>query len=530
MDNVRKDSQYGPKAPKGEDSFDVGYLEYGLGAPVHDSDKDQHPNKANTKLTGQHATSPQTGMTISPHVAQDWVRASMNDLPKNGTPGTPDAVLASLGGIRHPTHRRTGSRGSQLPVDVKLWTMNFSDMTVERQIGEGSFGRVYVAKWNETMVAVKVLIGMGTIEEDGEEEDAGPGTGTTPPNDPVLDSLAKESTMMAALRHPNIVGFLGVCLSPPCIVTEYCARGSLTDVLRGGKYFSAKASLLDWPRRLNMALDAAKGMLYLHAHNPPIIHRDLKSPNLLVDRYWRVKVSDFNLSKLLEEGSVMSSMAATNPRWLAPEILTGNDATFSSDVYSFAIVMWELLTWELPWGSTNPWQIVSMVTEGRRLEIPPRAALPGPDTSAFDGLDSYVGLICRCWAQDPENRPSFQEIIAELRYLLSTALAKRGPSSAFGQLTSTQSSVKSHQPNAGTISGPTFSTPASPTSNVSSGTLAVVLADEPGGQGIGGPLSTKINAPQHVIRDYSSTTAQAASVSMDVDGCVIHPDLGISPP
>ena len=68
---------------------------------------------------------------------------------------------------------------------------------------------------------------------------------------------------MASLRHPNVVGFLGVCAHPPCVVTEYCGRGSLTDVLRGGAKSPAKAAQIDWPRRLNMALDAAKGMLYL---------------------------------------------------------------------------------------------------------------------------------------------------------------------------------------------------------------------------------------------------------------------------
>ena len=251
-------------------------------------------------------------------------------------------------------------------------------------------------------------------------------------SNPVLSSLAKESNMMAALRHPNVVGFLGVCLDPPCIVTEYCARGSLTDVLRGAKASPQKAATLDWSKRLNMALDAAKGMLYLHNHAPPIIHRDLKSPNLLVDKHWRLKVSDFNLSKLVGDESVMSSMAATNPRWLAPEILGGNNATFASDVYSFGVVMWELLTWDLPWGVTNPWQVVTMVMEGGRLSIPSRDALPGPDTGAFQGLDDYIELMRRCWAQIQEDRPSFQEIISDLRKILADTLDRRsgGPGSA----------------------------------------------------------------------------------------------------
>lgn len=351
-----------------------------------------------------------------------------------------DAALAAaaLGTVGSPTHGRSPSRGN-LPLDVKLWTLNFRDMKIEKQIGEGSFGRVYLAKWNETPVAVKVLIGMANLED----EDAAEKAMTL--SNPVLNGLAKESTMMAALRHPNVVGFLGICLSPPCMVTEFCARGSMTDVLRGGKSSPAKAAMLDWARRLNMALDAAKGMLYLHAHTPPIIHRDLKSPNLLVDKHWRVKVSDFNLSKLMDEGSVMSSMAATNPRWLAPEILTGNNATFASDVYSFAIVLWELLTWELPWGPTNPWQVVTVVTEGGRLEVPPREDLPGPDTMDFEGLDAYVTLMKKCWAHNPEDRPVFQEIISELRVMLSSRLAKTGkvlpahPVSTVGEETPTKS-------------------------------------------------------------------------------------------
>eukprot|EP00889_Picochlorum_renovo_P002392 jgi/Picre1/29422/NNA_004810.t1 len=119
-------------------------------------------------------------------------------------------------------------------------------------------------------------------------------------------------------------------------------------------------------------------------------------------------------------------MAATNPRWLAPEILGGNNATFASDVYSFAIVMWELMTWELPWGVTNPWQVVTLVMEGGRLSIPTRYDLPGPDTESFEGLEDYVTLMKRCWSHIQEDRPCFQEIIAELRRILGDTLARNG--------------------------------------------------------------------------------------------------------
>ena len=100
----------------------------------------------------------------------------------------------------------------------------------------------------------------------------------------------QEAGMMASMRHPNVVMYLGVCLQPPCVVTEYCARGSLNDVFKRARATPALAAQLDWGRRLNMVLDAAKGMMYLHSSEPPVIHRDLKSPNLLVDKHWRIKV------------------------------------------------------------------------------------------------------------------------------------------------------------------------------------------------------------------------------------------------
>ena len=337
------------------------------------------------------------------------------------------AAAATATALASPlNHRRGGSsmsqRQQQMAMDVKMWSVRFRDLDVSKQIGEGSFGRVYLAKWHETLVAVKVLLSSGVSLEDADDVER-----AITLSNPVMENLQKESGLMAALRHPNIVGFLGVCTSPPCVITEYCARGSLTDVLRGARQSPAKAAQLDWARRLNMSLDAAKGMLYLHAHDPAILHRDLKSPNLLVDKHWKVKVSDFNLSKLMDPDEVqMSSLAATNPRWLAPEILAGGSATFASDVYAFGIVLWEMLTWQLPWAGANPWQVVTVVAEGGRLEIPGRQQLPGNDTDSFQGLDGYIGLIRRCWAQNPHERPTFQEVIGTLRDMLSAHLSKVG--------------------------------------------------------------------------------------------------------
>ncbi|GAB4823442.1 hypothetical protein N2152v2_010488 [Parachlorella kessleri] len=336
--------------------------------------------------------------------------------------GDMTTVCSASTGIATPTPSMTAatssfSSGGSGGVDPKAWTIPFSELQIIKQVGEGSYGRVYMAKWRETLVAVKVLLNTGVDVDDME---AAAELAMSLSN-PVLLNLQKEASLMAALRHPNIVGFLGVCPTPPCVVSDFCSRGSLNDVLRAAKQNPAKAAQLDWVRRLNMALDAAKGMLYLHMHSPPIIHRDLKSPNLLVDKYWKVKVCDFNLSKIMEDTSSGASMATNNPRWLAPEVLAAQRATLASDVYSFGVVLWEMLTLELPWGRLHQLQIMKLVSEGQRLQVPARSALP-PSSQGFEGLDLYEELVAKCWAEDPKERPTFADVIGYLRDLLGIAM------------------------------------------------------------------------------------------------------------
>ena len=139
--------------------------------------------------------------------------------------------------------------------------------------------QVFAADWNKAPVAVKRLDDLDSLLR------TQPAVATKK----LLDDLHAEAGLMAALRHPNIVAFMGICTSPPAIVTELCAKGSLADVLRIAT--GDPASLL-WPLRLRMAVDAAAGMYHLHCQSPPIIHRDLKSPNLLVDKDWNVKVTN----------------------------------------------------------------------------------------------------------------------------------------------------------------------------------------------------------------------------------------------
>ncbi|KAI3776297.1 hypothetical protein L1987_46073 [Smallanthus sonchifolius] len=274
-------------------------------------------------------------------------------------------------------------------LDFEDLDIPWSDLDLKEKIGAGSFGIVHRADWNGSDVAVKIL-----LEQDFHPER--------------LNEFLQEVAIMRRLRHPNIVLFMGAVTQPPnlSIVTEYLSRGSLYRLLHkpGAK------ETLDERRRLSMAYDVAKGMNYLHRRNPPIVHRDLKSPNLLVDRKYTVKVCDFGLSRLKANTFLSSKTAAGTPEWMAPEVLRDEPSNEKSDVYSFGVILWELATLQQPWGNLNPAQVVAAVGfKCKRLEIPP------------DVNPQVAALIEACWANEPWKRPSFSAIMDTLRPLTKPA-------------------------------------------------------------------------------------------------------------
>ncbi|KAJ0243982.1 Serine/threonine-protein kinase CTR1 [Hirschfeldia incana] len=264
------------------------------------------------------------------------------------------------------------------------------DLNIKEKIGAGSFGTVHRAEWHGSDVAVKIL-----MEQDFHAER--------------VNEFLREVAIMKRLRHPNIVLFMGAVTQPPnlSIVTEYLSRGSLFRLL----HKSGAREQLDERRRLSMAYDVAKGMNYLHNRNPPIVHRDLKSPNLLVDKKYTVKVCDFGLSRLKASTFLSSKSAAGTPEWMAPEVLRDEQSNEKSDVYSFGVILWELATLQQPWGNLNPAQVVAAVGfKNKRLEIP-------------RNLNPQVAAIIEgCWTNEPWKRPSFATIMDLLRPLIKSAV------------------------------------------------------------------------------------------------------------
>ncbi|KAI3433344.1 hypothetical protein D9Q98_003162 [Chlorella vulgaris] len=211
---------------------------------------------------------------------------------------------------------------------------------------------------------------------------------------------------------------------PPALVTEYMAGGSLKMAL------ARRADIVAGPlTRVVLALDAAKGMEYLHSKS--LVHFDLKTANLLLghrDRRPICKVADFGLSKQKMDTFVtgVSSQRGTLP-WTAPEILRTPEAvTEKVDVFSFGIVMWELDTGLEPYHGQNYHALLLRLANPREQLRPP---LPGgPDWEGDvppELAPGWRALMQRCWAEDPTCRPPFSEIIQELRCMASALKANR---------------------------------------------------------------------------------------------------------
>ncbi|KAL5208249.1 hypothetical protein ABZP36_032684 [Zizania latifolia] len=277
--------------------------------------------------------------------------------------------------------------------DVAEFEIQWEEIAIGERIGLGSFGEVYRGEWHGTEVAVKKF-----LQQDFSSD--------------ALEEFRTEVRIMKRLRHPNVVLFMGAITRAPnlSIVTEFLPRGSLFRLIHRPN------NQLDERRCLRMALDVARGMNYLHNCTPVIVHRDLKSPNLLVDKNWVVKVCDFGLSRMKNNTFLSSRSTAGTAEWMAPEVLRNEPSNEKCDVFSYGVILWELCTLLQPWEGMNAMQVVGAVGfQNRRLDIP-------------DKIDPRIAeIITKCWQTDPKLRPSFAEIMAALKPLLKNTTSTPAP-------------------------------------------------------------------------------------------------------
>ncbi|MDP2436532.1 MAG: protein kinase [archaeon] len=267
-------------------------------------------------------------------------------------------------------------------MDISLSDCNIDpkDITIDKELGKGAFGIVYRGKLFGKHVAVKKLINQQMDAE-------------------TLSAFKKEVAVMSKLRHPNVLLFMGASTEPGnlMIVTELMPRGSIYDLLH------QKELELTFKTKIKMAKQAALGMNWLHRSKPPFIHRDLKTSNLLVDENFGVKVCDFGLAHMKTHGNKkQGSYGATGtPKWMAPEVLMNKEYDETADVYSFGIVLWEMVTGQEPFPDCDSYSTLldRIVTNAERPPVP-------------DSCPAKLkALIRACWDADPKRRPSFDKII-----------------------------------------------------------------------------------------------------------------------
>eukprot|EP01113_Clastostelium_recurvatum_P027067 TRINITY_DN3259_c0_g1_i3.p1 TRINITY_DN3259_c0_g1~~TRINITY_DN3259_c0_g1_i3.p1 ORF type:complete len:1121 (-),score=263.78 TRINITY_DN3259_c0_g1_i3:24-3272(-) len=258
-----------------------------------------------------------------------------------------------------------------------------SEVQFVRKVGEGAFSEVWEGfLWNGMRVAIKRLKLMNDDELFSER-------------------FVREVANLRRANHPNVVLFIAACVSPPCIITEFMSGGTLYDLLHKQK------ARFSFPIFMKMAVDLSLGMCHLHSLG--IVHRDLTSMNVLLDEVGNLKISDLGLSreKQNSEGSAttMTLGGICNPRWRPPEI-TKNTGGYNEkvDVYCYGLVLWEMLTGEIPFAGLDGSQAAAQVAyTGLRPPLP-------------EDLDAAIGdLIVACWDAEPANRPHFQYILERLQ-------------------------------------------------------------------------------------------------------------------
>ncbi|CAM9276710.1 unnamed protein product [Chrysoparadoxa australica] len=327
---------------------------------------------------------------------RDWCGLQLSSrVPEMRLPRRDDGRAVSLetgklSSTKTSKRRQSARKRSETPSGVKLndgdehprWEIQYDEIAVHEKIGEGSYAEVYRGVWCETPAAIKV-----------------PGKGKAQ-----IERLRMEVNIMSKFHHPNVVMLLGACVVEPdiCLVMEYLPRGTLFDFIhRVPTKFEALEGDGDGKesRQYSKALahkfatDIARGMRYLHGR-AGIIQRDLKSPNLLLDVDFNVKICDFGLSQEydMEQNDCLNTEHGT-PAWVAPEIIRKEKYNQKADVYSYGIVLWELQTGEIPYQGMTPYKVAHAVArEGLRPNIPP------------DALDGYVQLLNSCWQDEPRER------------------------------------------------------------------------------------------------------------------------------
>lgn len=287
-------------------------------------------------------------------------------------------------------------------------TNSFSE---ENLVGKGGFGRVYKGTLpSGEVVAIKKMEVPPYKAAEGERE------------------FRVEVDILSRLDHPNLVSLIGYCADGKnrFLVYEYMHNGNLQDHLNG-----IGETKMDWPTRLKVALGAARGLAYLHSSSSvgiPIVHRDFKSTNVLLDSKLEAKISDFGLAKLMPEGqdTCVTARVLGTFGYFDPEYTSTGKLTLQSDVYAFGVVLLELLTGRRavdlnqgPYDQNLVFQVRNVLNDKKKLR---KVIDPEMSRSSYtlESINMYANLASRCVRIESSERPSMAECVKELQIIVYT--------------------------------------------------------------------------------------------------------------
>ncbi|PRP84392.1 putative leucine-rich repeat receptor-like protein kinase [Planoprotostelium fungivorum] len=260
--------------------------------------------------------------------------------------------------------------------EAKRSVVDYDELTDKSRIGQGNFGIVYKATWRKMTVALKQIRAEHVTQEQ------------------VVEFLHEVKIVQNLRGHPNVVLFLGITFPPQplSLITEYCDGGSLHTYIM-------KARPLPDSQKFHFIRKIALGMLHLHEEK--IIHRDLAVRNILLNDHMEPKVADFGLSReTAEKDNTQQTQSTVGPiKWMAPEAIRDRVYSTKSDVFSFGVVMWEIITCEEPWAEYSAIETaIFILQENKRLSIP------------VDCHPALAAMMKQCWETLPSDRPDFHQI------------------------------------------------------------------------------------------------------------------------
>ncbi|CAK4716824.1 hypothetical protein LEN26_013201 [Aphanomyces euteiches] len=302
---------------------------------------------------------------------------------------------------RHAKNKKAAAKQALFQMDQEMLDakIDYNAIQYTRKLTKGAFGEVWLGQYRGKYVAIKQIL--EERKNDTKE----------------IECFVAEIKLMLNLKHPNILDFLGFSWNPKdhnlCFLTMYMKNSDLF------YYLQKRKSNLSWKReKIQLALDVAQGLVYLHSLTPKIIHRDLKSKNVLLDENFTAKINDFGISRVRQFEETMTAGVGT-ALWAAPEVFMAKKYNDRADVYSLGVVLSELDTCAIPFadqavgknGKLDGMAVIKLVTQKRaKPTFSPQCPKP------------VLELAMMCLDYEPDNRPSAAEVVRLIQESIRPAL------------------------------------------------------------------------------------------------------------